>query len=125
MRVLCFALAVLFMALAFAETTGSHPVVWILVFGTMALLSVLAMFRIYFRMVPALMLLLSVVYLIAYFNVALNGFSNVPANQWWHQMHTRYAAYALLCLLVNATFLVAAIKAYRGFKRLHLGPAEG
>jgi hypothetical protein len=122
MRVLGFVFAVVFLVLAFYETGGQHPVMWILVFGTMALLSVLAMFRIYFKMLPAAIGLLAATGLLLHWADVHLAITNQNPAYWWHILATRYTFYAVLCMVAATIFLVNAFRQRRHFKRLQNKP---
>lgn len=49
MKVINFILALLFLAFAFVQVNDPDPWLWILIYGNMAVLCVLAMFRMYFK----------------------------------------------------------------------------
>lgn len=49
LRIINFLLAVAFLLFAFVQVNDPDPVVWILIYGSMAVLCILAMFRIYPR----------------------------------------------------------------------------
>jgi len=49
MKVINFFLALLFLAFAFVQVNDPDPWLWILIYGNMAVLCVLAMFRMYFK----------------------------------------------------------------------------
>jgi K+ transporter len=118
MRALCFFLAVLFMVLAFYETGGTHPLIWILVFGTMALLSVLAMFSIYLRAPAIAIVALALGYFVVHYSDLSAALTKPPEKSWWGLLVIRYAVYASLCFGAGTFFLVAATIKNRNFKRL-------
>jgi len=69
MKVINFILALLFLVFAFVQINDPDPIVWILIYGNMAVLSVLAMFRMRFvYWIVATM----VIYLI-YASLLING----------------------------------------------------
>jgi hypothetical protein len=47
MRILNFILALMFLAFAFVQINDPDPVVWILIYGSMATLSIMAIFQFY------------------------------------------------------------------------------
>ncbi len=49
MKYLCITLALMFMAFAFLQVNDPDPVLWILIYGAMAVLSILAAFDVFFR----------------------------------------------------------------------------
>lgn len=76
MRVVNFVLAILFLVFAFVQVNDPDPLLWILIYGAMAVLAILAMFKIYpFKIILALL----VIY-IGYSAVFLEG-----VKEWWQQ----------------------------------------
>ena len=61
MRILNSILALMFLAFAFVQVNDPDPVLWILIYGVMAAISVMAIFEYY---IPAFMYVLSVGYLV-------------------------------------------------------------
>ena len=61
MRILNVLLSLMFMAFAFVQVNDPDPLLWILIYGAMAILSVLAIFEFY---LPKVMLALTVAYLV-------------------------------------------------------------
>ena len=74
MKVLNFLFALLFLVFAFVQVNDPDPLLWILIYGNMAVLSVLAMFNMQFKYWQ---LITAVIY-IAYAAVLAGG-----AWQWW------------------------------------------
>jgi hypothetical protein len=66
MKVLNFVLAVLFLFFAFLQVNDPDPLLWILIYGFMAVLAVLAMFNMYFRKVILILLIVFVAYSLVY-----------------------------------------------------------
>ncbi len=61
MRIVNFILAILFLLFAFVQIDDPDPVIWILIYGSMAVLSILAAFRIFhLRVILALLVSLTV-----------------------------------------------------------------
>lgn len=67
MRIFNFILAALFLIFAFVQVNDPDPILWIIIYGAMAVLAVLAMFRIYPRHVILTMIVLYVGYSLVYF----------------------------------------------------------
>lgn len=67
MRIFNFILAALFLIFAFVQVNDPDPILWIIIYGAMAVLAVLAMFRIYPRQVILTMLVLYIGYSLVYF----------------------------------------------------------
>jgi len=49
MKIINFILALLFLVFAFVQVNDPDPLIWILIYGNMAVLCVLAMFRMHFK----------------------------------------------------------------------------
>lgn len=69
MRIFNFILAVLFLLFAFVQINDPDPIHWILIYGAMAVLAILAMFNIY----PFKVIVVLLVIYVAYSTVFLNG----------------------------------------------------
>jgi hypothetical protein len=74
MKATHFILAIIFLLFAFVQVNDPDPIVWILIYGNMAVLCILAMFRIYNKVWHAIS---AAVYVIYSFTLA-GG-----ARQWW------------------------------------------
>ena len=68
MKVVNFLLAVMFLFFAFLQVDDPDPLIWILVYGGMAVLGVLAMFDRYFPKVIATLIVIFVAYSLIYIN---------------------------------------------------------
>ncbi len=62
MKIVNLLLAVMFLAFAFVQINDPDPVLWILIYGSMAVICILAAFKTYFRLVMILLLAGFVVY---------------------------------------------------------------
>jgi hypothetical protein len=62
MRILNFVLAALFLVFAFVQVNDPDPILWILIYGAMAVVAVLAMFNIYIRNLLLPMLIVYIAY---------------------------------------------------------------
>jgi hypothetical protein len=62
MRILNFILALMFLAFAFVQINDPDPVIWILVYGTMATLCIMAAFKFHPRKFIAAILILFLAY---------------------------------------------------------------
>ena len=67
MRILNFILAAMFLVFAFVQINDPDPLLWILIYGSMAVLAVLAMFNIYPKRVILVLTVLFVAYSLVYF----------------------------------------------------------
>lgn len=68
MKILNFVLAVLFLLFAFVQVNDPDPVLWILIYGAMAVLSIMAMFGLFFKRVILVMIILYVAYSLTFWN---------------------------------------------------------
>ena len=66
MRILNLALALMFLLFAFVQVNDPDPILWILIYGAMAVVCILAAFGLYFKRVFWGMLVLLLVYSIVY-----------------------------------------------------------
>jgi hypothetical protein len=62
MRILNFILAVMFLGFAFVQVNDPDPVIWILIYGAMAVTCIMAIFELYFRKYLIGLLILFVLY---------------------------------------------------------------
>jgi hypothetical protein len=67
MRIVNFILAIMFLLFAFVQINDPDPVVWILIYGAMAVLCIMAIFEFYPRKILLGLLALFVVYSFVYF----------------------------------------------------------
>lgn len=75
MRIFNFVLAVMFLVFAFLQINDPDPVLWILIYGIMAVFCVMAMFAYYPRKVLWGALVAALAYSILYFP---------GVREWWH-----------------------------------------
>ena len=61
MRIVNFILAIMFLVFAFLQVNDPDPVLWILIYGAMAIVCIMAMYKVYYKKV---MMLLAVGYLV-------------------------------------------------------------
>lgn len=66
MKVLNFILAVMFLFFAFLQVDDPDPLLWILIYGAMAVLAVLAMFNMFFPRITLILLVVFVAYSLVY-----------------------------------------------------------
>jgi len=69
MRIVNFLLAVMFLLFAFVQINDPDPVIWILIYGAMAILSIMAIFEFY----PKKFLIVFIVLYLAYSIVYIPG----------------------------------------------------
>jgi|DewCreStandDraft_4_1066084.scaffolds.fasta_scaffold88652_2 hypothetical protein len=119
MRAFRFLLAITFLILAFYETSGHHPVIWILVFGLMALQSVLAIFNFFIRPLLAVVLVGFLVYIIFAAGAFIDALQvQKPGLNLWHITPIRYFVYAGFSLLVCLYYLWQSARIKSSFNRL-------
>jgi hypothetical protein len=68
MRIVSFVLAVMFLVFAFVQINDPDPLIWILIYGGMAVLSVMAIFNFYPKKVLIGLLLLFLAYSTLFFS---------------------------------------------------------
>lgn len=61
-RIVNFLLAVMFLAFAFVQVNDPDPIIWILIYGVMAVLAIMAIFEFYPRKVIIGLLIVFVIY---------------------------------------------------------------
>ncbi len=66
MRILNFTLAVMFLVFAFVQVNDPDPVLWILIYGAMAVISIMAIFEFYPKKVIIGLLVVYVLYSFVY-----------------------------------------------------------
>lgn len=66
MRIVNFILAAMFLVFAFVQVNDPDPVIWILIYGTMAVLSIMAIFEYYQRKFLIGLLVLFIAYSFVY-----------------------------------------------------------
>ncbi len=126
MKVLNLVLAVLFLVFAFVQINDPDPVVWILIYGIMAVACVLAAFRYYYP-VPLLVLL---VVFVGYSFVFLSGviewfqsddksmlFDDLAKMQYPYIEESREYLGLLICILVLVMHLVSYRNIRKRFSR--------
>jgi hypothetical protein len=75
MKVINLLLAAMFVVFASLQINDPDPVIWILIYGAMAVVCILAAFRIYFKWVIVGLITAYVVYSIWYFEGVMEWFS--------------------------------------------------
>jgi hypothetical protein len=120
MRILNFILAAMFLVFAFVQINDPDPVVWILIYGAMAVICILAIFRFY----PMKVLLAMTVALIGYSFFYLPGvlewmqkdnkallFDDIAKMQYPYIEEAREFLGLLICVTVLIFHLVSGRKA--------------
>jgi len=75
MRIVNFVLAIMFLLFAFVQLNDPDPVIWILIYGAMAVIAVLAIFEFY----PKKVLIALIVLYVAYSTLYISGVA-----EWLH-----------------------------------------
>jgi hypothetical protein len=120
MRILNSILALMFMAFAFVQVNDPDPILWILIYGVMAIISVMAIFE-YF--IPALMYALGLGYLV-YLVILFPGmmdwynspdrsllFDDLAKMQYTYIEEAREFLGLAICLIVLAFYILRARQA--------------
>jgi hypothetical protein len=64
MRTVNFLLAIMFLGFAFLQVNDPDPILWILIYGAMAMVCIMAMFRVYYKSVLTILAVAYIVYCI-------------------------------------------------------------
>ncbi len=120
MKILNLFLAVMFLVFAFVQLNDPDPVVWILIYGVLAVICILAAFRVYSKMAIAFIL----VGLAAYSNLFFDGllewlsqpdksilFDDLAKMQHPYVEESREFLGLMVCILTLIVQFVAAIRA--------------
>lgn len=83
MRIVSFILAIMFLAFAFLQVNDPDPVHWILIYGAMAVVCILAMFELYFKKAMLVLLLVYAAYSVVF----------IPGLQEWMQQPDKGAIF--------------------------------
>jgi hypothetical protein len=75
MKVVNLLLAVMFMAFAFLQLNDPDPVIWILIYGAMAVVCILAAFKTYYRPLILIMIVAYLGYSALYFRGVMEWFA--------------------------------------------------
>lgn len=120
MRILNSLLALMFMAFAFVQVNDPDPVLWILIYGVMAIVSVMAIFEYY---IPALMYALALgytVYLVILFPGMMDWFNSpdrsllfddIAKMQYTYIEEAREFLGLAICLVVLGFYILRARQA--------------
>jgi hypothetical protein len=66
MKILNFILAAMFLLFAFVQVNDPDPLIWILIYGAMAVMAVMAMFNVFIRNAILLLLVIYIAYSLVY-----------------------------------------------------------
>jgi hypothetical protein len=124
MRILNFILAVLFLLFAFVQINDPDPVIWILIYGAMAVLCIMAIFNFYPIKFTIGLLVLYVLYSIVYLPGVLEWlkqdnkallFDDVAKMQYPYVESAREFLGLLICIIVLVFFVVRARRTKKNF----------
>lgn len=117
MRVVNFILAVLFLVFAFVQINDPDPLIWILIYGAMAVASVMAIFAYYpFRFLLALLVAYTV-YSFTYFDGVVEWlrqdnkaglFDEIAKMEHWYIEEAREFLGLLICIIVLVIYIILA-----------------
>jgi hypothetical protein len=117
MRIVNFILAIMFLLFAFVQINDPDPVIWILIYGAMAVLSIMAIFEFYPTKFMIGLLVLYILYSIVYLpgvsewlrqeNKAML-FDNVAKMQYPYVEEAREFLGLWICIIVDIVFLIRA-----------------
>ena len=119
MKVVNLLLAVMFLAFAFVQINDPDPLVWILIYGSMAVVCILAAFRYYPRLVLGFMLLALLAYSIVFFEGVSEWFrqdnksvifDDIAKMQHPYIEESREFLGLMICVIVLAIHLVLSRK---------------
>lgn len=117
MKILNLVLAVLFVVFAFVQINDPDPVVWILIYGAMAVSCVLAAFGYYYSLVQAALLIIFIGYSFVFSSGVLEWlrsedksmlFDDIAKMQYPYIEESREFLGLLICVLVLIMHLVRA-----------------
>ena len=119
MRIVNFLLAVMFLGFAFLQVNDPDPVIWILIYGAMAVTSVMAIFEFYPKKFLIGLLVLFLLYGIVYIPGVLEWlrqenkadlFDDVAKMQHLYIEEAREFLGLLICIIVLTVYLIRAKK---------------
>jgi len=117
MRIVNFILAIMFLLFAFVQINDPDPVIWILIYGAMAVLCIMAIFEFYPAKFTIGLLVLYVLYSIVYIPGVLEWlrqenkamlFDDVAKMQYPYIEEAREFLGLLICITVLIVFVIRA-----------------
>lgn len=114
-RVVNFLLAAMFILFAFVQLNDPDPVIWILIYGSMAVFCILAMFEFYPQKVMIAVLIVFAVYSVTYFDGVMAWlqsenktalFDEVAKMETWYIEEAREFLGLLICIIVLGFYLL-------------------
>lgn len=117
MRIVNFILAIMFLLFAFVQINDPDPVIWILIYGAMAVLSIMAIFEFYPTKFTIGLLVLYVLYSIVYIPGVMEWFrqenkamlfDDVAKMQYPYVEQAREFLGLVICIIVLIVFVIRA-----------------
>ena len=117
MRIVNFILAIMFLLFAFVQINDPDPVIWILIYGAMAVLSIMAIFEFYPTKFTIGLLVLYAAYSIVYIPGVLEWlrqenkamlFDDVAKMQYPYVEEAREFLGLVICIIVLIVFVIRA-----------------
>ena len=119
MRILNFTLAVMFLVFAFVQVNDPDPVIWILIYGAMAVISIMAIFQFYPKKVIIGLLVVYVLYSFVYMPGVLEWlrqdnkvllFDDLAKMQYPYVEQAREFLGLLICIIVLSFYTLRSRK---------------
>ena len=119
MRILNFTLAVMFLVFAFVQVNDPDPVIWILIYGAMAVISIMAIFEFYPKKVIIGLLVVYVLYSFVYMPGVLEWlrqdnkallFDDLAKMQYPYVEQAREFLGLLICIIVLSFYTLRSRK---------------
>ena len=119
MRIVNFLLAVMFLGFAFVQINDPDPVIWILIYGAMAVTSIMAIFEFYPKKFLIGLLVVYLLYSIVFIPGVLEWlrqenkavlFDDVAKMQYLYVEEAREFLGLLICIIVLIVYLIRARK---------------
>src|SRR5688572_14552688 len=123
MKILNFILAVMFLIFAFVQVNDPDPLLWIMIYGSMSVLAVLAMFNVYNKNITLILLVLFVAYSLIYVKGVREWFSqdnkaelfdDVAKMQHVYIEETREFMGLWICIIVLIFYFIRARRTLKG-----------
>lgn len=122
MRIVNFLLAAMFLTFAFVQINDPDPVIWILIYGAMAVLSIMAMFEFYPKKFIIGLLVLFIIYSVVYIPGVLEWlrqdnksllFDDLAKMQHPYIEEAREFLGLLICIIVLIIFVIRSRRRVR------------
>jgi hypothetical protein len=123
MKILNFILAVMFLIFAFLQVNDPDPLIWIMIYGVMSVLAVLAMFNVHNKNITLILLVSFVAYSLVYVKGLREWFSldnkaelfdDVAKMQHLYIEETREFMGLWICIIVLIFYFVRARRTLKG-----------